>query len=206
MMAMARCCLILFLSIIGMEFFSSPAGSAGFKFREEPRFSPRGLGSTLRSSVTEQKALEIVSVARERIIVSDFIKAGETFSPEAILKALEERASNIALEQVKKDPKWSFELLTGKLTRRDALWTPGSGEVKLGDVNVYKIIATLFAAPIAACVTADQLDERVSCVREVLDNFGFPPYEPKMEDLIGSKRLRTGPRGMTIESPARPEK
>jgi hypothetical protein len=195
---MARCCLILFLSIIGMEFLTSPAGSAGFKFREEPRL--RGLGSILRSSVEEQKALEIVSVARTRIIVSDFIKAGETSSPEAILKALEERASNIALEQVKKDPKWSFVASTGKLTIRDASVTLGSGEVKLGEVNVYKIIGALFAAPIAACVTADLLDERARCVREVLDNFGRrEPEEPKVEDLIGRKKPRAGPRGLEIE-------
>jgi hypothetical protein len=182
---MARYCLILFLSIIGIEFFSSPAGSAGSKFRD-----PRGLGPILRSSVAEKRAFEIVSVARQRIIVSDFIKAGETFSPEAILKALEERAPSIALEQVKRDPKWSFELFTGKLTRRDASWTLGSGEVKLGEANVYKIIAALFAAPIAACVTVDQLDERISCVRKVLES--FPRHEPKMQDLTGGKKPRAG--------------
>jgi hypothetical protein len=87
------------------------------------------------------------------------------------------------LEQAKKDPKWSWELFTGKLTIRDTSWTLGSGEVKLGEANVYKIIAGLFAAPIAACVAFNQIDERAKCVREVLDYFGFAPRETKPEDL-----------------------
>jgi hypothetical protein len=180
--------IILLLSIVGMQIFNSTADSAGFKFRAEP--TPRGFGSIVRSpgAVAQRRAIKIIDVAAKRIVVSDFIKPGEISSPEAILKALEQRASDVALEQIKDDPKWSF--VGGKLTIRDASWRVGGGEVKLGEVNVYKVITRLFAVPIAACVAVDQIDKRTECVREVLDNLGFPARETERENLTGGKRSR----------------
>jgi hypothetical protein len=162
---------VLLFSIAGIALISSPADSAWFKVRQGPGArvalqSQRHLGR-----VAEERAFYIVTVARdqlsrEQLFLDGLMEPGRSFSPEPILGALKQRASEIASEQVKADPSWSFEVLTGKLTT-SASAKVGTGEVKLGEANIYKIIG-LLAAPIAACATIKLMDERVECVRQAI--------------------------------------
>jgi hypothetical protein len=133
---------VFLFGIIGIVVLSWPADGAGMKVRDRVSLHPRVKGLRAPDSDATRKASNIVHQATEHITADDLIKPGESFSPEAILDGLKERASNVALEHVKKDPKWSFEVLTGKLSTNASVAVVG-GELKLGEANVYKIIGLL---------------------------------------------------------------
>jgi hypothetical protein len=151
--------LVLLLIIIGMEVVCWPA-EAG----------PAGLLNVGR------KAFHIVQRAVEEVPLHDLIRSGERLSKEAIHDVLKERVSIVVLEHVKKNPKWSFDIGSGKLTTSMSLRV-GSGQVKLEEANVY-IITGMFAAPIAACLAIAKVDEKTGCAEKALKSAGVQKWRP----------------------------
>lgn len=152
---------------------------------------PRGLANR----AAQEEAIGLVDGAIRRIPFYDLLKPGELLSEEVIAEVLKREASTLALARVKDDPRWGFDALSGKLTFKQSLRV-GSGEISLGEANVYKIVG-IVAVPVAACALIDTLDGKVQCVRRTLESQGR-----KETPLDGS-----GPRGMTVrdgeDSPAK---
>jgi hypothetical protein len=151
--------LVLLLIIIGMEVVCWPAQA-----------------SLLAALKVSRKAIHVVQRAVEEVRLHDLIRSGERLSKEAIHDVLKERVSIVVLEHVKKNPQWSFDIGSGKLTTSMSVRV-GSGQVKLEEANVYKI-TSIFAAPIAACLVIEKIDEKTGCVEKTLKSAGVQKWRP----------------------------
>jgi hypothetical protein len=93
-------------------------------------------------------------------VIDDLSKSGAKPQEDQINDVFKSRIAASLVEKARSDPNISFEALTGKLTIRGSRRL-GGVEVTAGEVNIYKVTATLAGIAIACLLTHRSINQCV---------------------------------------------